>query len=150
MSAMCDLIAACQTQVELNKHLAACVCTSTRSGCITAHAWGSARQACAPVHAQPVPLHTHGGRRDKRVHQYTLNLYHCTRMGAGAVTGALRSRVGASGLPRFPGDEVLRLGVVANNGRGRLLGLILKPGLLTNLDPETVGPQQVSHRLIVF
>ena len=48
------------------------------------------------------------------------------------------------------GDEVLGPGVVADQRRGRLLGLVLEPGLLGDLDAEAVGAEQLGHGHVVL
>ena len=48
------------------------------------------------------------------------------------------------------GDEVLGLGVVADDGRGRLLGLVLEAGLLADLDADAVGAEQLGHLRVVL
>jgi hypothetical protein len=49
-----------------------------------------------------------------------------------------------------PGHEVLGLGVVADEGRGGLLGLVLEPGVLVDLDADALGVEQLGHRLVVL
>src|SRR6187200_2844203 len=48
------------------------------------------------------------------------------------------------------GDEVLGLGVVADDRRGGLLGLVLPAGLLGDLDAEAVGAEQAGDGGVVL
>ena len=64
--------------------------------------------------------------------------------------GRLTSDPGCpSGVRRTTsGDEVLGLGVVADDGGRRLLGMELEP--LAHLDPDAVGPEQLDHLGVVL
>src|SRR3990172_13444146 len=48
------------------------------------------------------------------------------------------------------GYEVLGLRVVADDGRGGLLGLVLPAGLLTDGDADPIGVEQVGHPGVVL
>src|SRR5690606_4101778 len=51
---------------------------------------------------------------------------------------------------RSAGHEVLGPGVVADQRRGRLLRVVLEPGVLVAGDPDALGAEQLGHGLVVL
>src|SRR4029077_12741881 len=74
----------------------------------------------------------------------------------GGLPGAGRDRpraphaAGALSRTRLTSDEVLRLRVVADDGRRGLLGLVLPARLLADVDAEPVGAEQAGHGGVVL
>src|SRR4051794_17543838 len=64
-------------------------------------------------------------------------------------TGTKETGRGGTGRPSA-GDEVLGLGMVADEGGGRLLGLVLPARLLAHVDAEPVGAEQPGDRGVVL
>src|SRR4051794_31470127 len=61
-----------------------------------------------------------------------------------------RQRDGAKGVRRSSSDEVLRLGVVADDGGCGLLGLVLVARLLRAVEPDAAAVEQLEHTDVVL
>src|SRR4051794_20034384 len=64
--------------------------------------------------------------------------------------GVLPSSARPGSMLTSAGDEVLGLGVVTDDGRGRLLGLVLPGGILGAAHADAVGVEQLGHLGVVL